>query len=128
MRHRRRGRKLGRNPNHQRALLRNLASALFLTERDAELEDNAPKVKGRIITTLEKAKEVRPLVEKCITIARRSLPALEASRQHGTTSERQSEEWKAWRKSDAWRRWNAEIAPVVAARRRVLALLGDKQA
>ena len=77
MRHRRRGRKLGRAPSHQRALLRNLASALFLTERDAEYDDNKPKVKGRIITTISKAKEVRPLVEKCITIARRALPALE---------------------------------------------------
>ena len=74
MRHRRRGRKLGRNPNHQRALLRSLASALFLTERDAEDEPNKPKVKGRIITTIEKAKEVRPLVERCITLACQALP------------------------------------------------------
>ena len=79
MRHRRRGRKLGRNPSHQRALLRNLASALFLTERDAENEDNAPKVKGRIVTTLSKAKEVRPLVERCVTIARQALPHQEAA-------------------------------------------------
>ena len=64
MRHRRKGRTLGRCPSHQRALLRNLASALILTERDAEDEDNRPKVKGRIITTLQKAKEVRPLVER----------------------------------------------------------------
>ena len=55
MRHRRRGRKLGRNPKHQRALLRNLASALILTERDAEDDANAPKVPGRIVTTLHKA-------------------------------------------------------------------------
>ena len=27
-------------------------------------------MKGRIITTLQKAKEVRPLVERCITVAR----------------------------------------------------------
>ena len=79
MRHRRQGRKLGRNPNHQRALLRSLASALFLTERDAEGEDNKPKVKGRIITTIQKAKEVRPLVERCITIARHALPHQEAA-------------------------------------------------
>ena len=66
MRHRRRGRILGRCPSHRRAMLKNLASALFLTERDAELDDNAPKVKGRIITTESKAKEVRPLVESAL--------------------------------------------------------------
>ena len=36
MRHRRKGRVLGRSPSHQRALLRNLASALMLTEQDVE--------------------------------------------------------------------------------------------
>ena len=40
MRHRRTGRMLGRNPSHQRALLRSLASALFLTERDAEFDES----------------------------------------------------------------------------------------
>jgi large subunit ribosomal protein L17 len=128
MRHRRRGRKLGRNPNHQRALLRNLASALILTERDAEGDDNAPKVKGRIITTLPKAKEVRPLVERCITIARRALPALEEAKGHGTQAERNTEAWKSWRSSDQWRKWSAAMAPVVTARRRCRLLLGDKQA
>ena len=72
MRHRRKGRVLGRSPSHQRALLRNLASALFLTERDAEDDDNKPKIAGRIVTTLPKAKEVRPFVEHCINIANRS--------------------------------------------------------
>jgi len=128
MRHRRRGRKLGRNPNHQRALLRNLASALFLTERDAELDDNAPKVKGRIVTTLPKAKEVRPLVERCITIARRALPHQEAADQLEPDAERDSEEWRSWRQSEQWHEWNQAIAPVVAARRRALKLLGNKQA
>ncbi len=75
MRHRKRGRHLGRSSSHRRAMLRNLASSLILTERDAEFDPNPPKVKGRITTTLQKAKEVRPLVEKCITIARRSLEA-----------------------------------------------------
>ncbi len=128
MRHRRRGRKLGRNPSHQRALLRNLASALFLTERDAEGEPNEPKVKGRIVTTLSKAKEVRPLVERCITIARRALPHQEAADRLEPDAERNSQEWRSWRKSEQWREWNQTIAPVVAARRRALKLLGDKQA
>lgn len=128
MRHRRRGRTLGRNPKHQRALLRNLASALFLTERDAEFDDNAPKVKGRIVTTVAKAKEVRPLVEKCITIARRSQPAEDAARQYAPTAERGTERWKTWRESSRWNDWNTAIAPTVTARRRCLKLLGDKRA
>ncbi len=128
MRHRRKGRKLGRSPSHQRALLRNLASALLLTERDAEQDDNAPKVKGRIVTTLHKAKEVRPLVEKCVTIARRSIPAQEDAQRFDTDAERNSSEWRRWRESDEYRQWNQAMAPVVAARRRALQLLGDKQA
>lgn len=128
MRHRRKGRVLGRCPSHQRALLRNLASALILTERDAEFDDNKPKVPGRIVTTLEKAKEVRPLVEKCVTLARKSLVAEEAAREFGTEAERNSAEWKRWRESARWKQWVAARAPAVNARRRALVLLGDKQA
>src|SRR5262245_8488049 len=57
MRHRKAGRKLGRNASHRLALMRNLAMALFRHER--------------IITTLEKAKEVRPFAERLITLAKR---------------------------------------------------------
>ncbi len=135
MRHKRRGRKLGRNPSHQRALLRNLASALILTERDKELFDSsdptapkAPKFPGRIITTLQKAKEVRPLLERCITVARRALPHQEAADRLEPDADRDSPQWRAWRESDQWQEWNRAIAPVVAARRRALKLLGDKEA
>jgi large subunit ribosomal protein L17 len=109
-------------------MLRNLASGLILTERDAELDENAPAVKGRVVTTLHKAKEVRPLVEKCVTIARRSLKHSDAANEFSIDAERNSDEWKQWRKSDKWQQWNQAIAPVVAARRRVLQLLGDKEA
>jgi large subunit ribosomal protein L17 len=128
MRHRRQGRKLGRNPNHQRALLRNLAAALILTERDAEDDDNKPKVKGRIITTLPKAKEVRPLVEWCVSVARRALPAKEAAEKLGPGAERGTQAWRAWRDSERWTEWNQAMAPVVDARRRLLRVLGSKQA
>ena len=129
MRHRRKGRVLGRSPSHQRALLRNLASALMLTEREAETgEVGAPKVAGRIITTVAKAKEVRPLVERCITIAKRGLVSLDKAREYGTTADRDSAEWKKWRTSGQWSQWAQAISPAVAARRRVVQLLGDKQA
>jgi large subunit ribosomal protein L17 len=57
MRHRKAGYKLGRNPAHRLALFRNLALALIRHER--------------IITTVEKAKAVRPFVERLITLARK---------------------------------------------------------
>ncbi len=108
--------------------MRSLASALFLTERDAEFDENKPTVKGRIITTISKAKEVRPLVEKCVTIARKGLAAEEAAGQFATKADRGSDAWKSWRESDKWRQWSTAISPAVAARRRCLRLLGDKQA
>ena len=129
MRHRRKGRTLGRSPSHQRALLRNLASALFLTERDVDAEDDgAAKVRGRIITTLAKAKEVRPLVERCVTIAKRGLAAETQAKAFGTEADRDSAEWKKWLGSDQWQKWAQAMAPAVAARRRVVTLLGDKKA
>ncbi len=109
-------------------MLRNLASSLILTERDAELDDNAPKIKGRVQTTLHKAKAVRPLVERCITIARRSLKHQESAEEFATNAERGTTEWKQWRSSDEWQKWCSAIAPTVAARRRCVQLLGDKQA
>jgi len=129
MRHRRKGRVLGRSPSHQRALLRNLAAALMLTEREAEAgEPGAAKVPGRIVTTVAKAKEVRPLVERCITIAKRGLIAHDKARQFATAAERDSTEWKKWRNGAEWQRWAQAMAPAVTARRRVVRLLGDKEA
>ncbi len=57
MRHRKHGRKLGRNSSHRKALGRNLVSSLF--------------EHGRITTTVEKAKEYRPMAEKMITLAKK---------------------------------------------------------
>jgi large subunit ribosomal protein L17 len=57
MRHRRAGRKLGRDSAHRKALYSNLASALI--------------EHGRIKTTEAKAKEVRPIVEQMVTLGKR---------------------------------------------------------
>jgi large subunit ribosomal protein L17 len=139
MRHRRQGRKLGRNPKHQRALLRSLASELILTERDPSHElfqafPNAPeppkppKVRGRIITTVAKAKEVRPLVERCVTIAKKAQASLDEADRLAPTAERNSQEWKSWRSSPKYAEWNQAIAPALAARRRLIQLLGSREA
>jgi len=65
MRHLRSGYKLGRSPAHRRLLLRNLATSVIDVER--------------VVTTIPKAKAVRPLVEKLITLAKRD--TLHARRQ-----------------------------------------------
>jgi len=57
MRHRKKGRKLNRTASHRRAMLRNMATSLFLHER--------------IETTTAKAKELRPYAERLITLAKR---------------------------------------------------------
>ncbi len=80
------------------------------------------------MTTLAKAKEVRPLVERCVTIAKKALEPLEAAAAIETDAERHSEAWKSWRNSDSYGQWNATVAPALAARRRLIQLLGNKEA
>ncbi len=66
MRHRKKGKHLGRTSSHRKALRRNLAINLFTY--------------GRIITTLEKAKYVRPYVEKIISLAKKGIIKKEEDR------------------------------------------------
>src|SRR5580658_9686742 len=128
MRHRKAGRKLGRNSSHRRALFRNMASQLICTVRIDEDDEQKPKVPGRIVTTLAKAKELRPYVEKLITMAVRAAEHEKGAEEFYTNSERNSAEWKKWRESEQWNRWNQAIAPAVALRRRAFAILRDKRA
>ncbi|MDR1477758.1 MAG: 50S ribosomal protein L17 [Planctomycetaceae bacterium] len=129
MRHLKKGRKLGRNPSHQRALLKNLIIAILKTETDdTDLLENAAKKPGRIITTLSKAKEVRPLLERCVTIAKKAQVHLRAARDLEVSAERGTAEWRDWRSSERWQKWNHAMAPALAARRRLLRLIGDKDA
>lgn len=106
-----------------------MVTALVLTERETDdFDPNPPKVKGRIVTTLAKAKEIRPLVEKCVTIARKCRQAEQESSQFATSAERQSEDWRQWRQSDQHAKWVAAQAPAVAARRRLYQILQSKEA
>ena len=65
MRHGKVHRKLGKKPAHRRAMFANMAAALIKHEQ--------------IITTLPKAKELRPVVEKLVTLAKKG--GLHARRQ-----------------------------------------------
>jgi len=128
MRHRIKGRKLGRNGSHRKAMFSNMANSLIKSVRVDEEDINAPQTPGRIITTVAKAKELRPYIEKLITLARKSLAHEENAEQYATSAERNSAEWKTWRESDEWQQWAQAIAPAVALRRRVFALLRDNEA
>jgi large subunit ribosomal protein L17 len=57
MRHRKSGRKLGRTSSHRKAMFANMAASLIKHEQ--------------IQTTLPKAKDLRPIVEKLITLGKR---------------------------------------------------------
>src|SRR6218665_187676 len=57
MRHQNSGRKLNRTASHRKAMFSNLAVSLITHEQ--------------IVTTLPKAKEIRPIVEKLVTLGKR---------------------------------------------------------
>ena len=59
-----RGRKLGRNSSHRKAMFRNMACSLIRSVRVDEDDKQRPNVPGRIVTTVAKAKELRPFIEK----------------------------------------------------------------
>jgi len=76
MRHRKRGRHLNRNAAHRRSLFRNLSRALITHEA--------------ITTTLPKAKEVRPFVEKLITLAKKAHAVVAAAAGKGEAEEKKA--------------------------------------
>ncbi|MCQ4629969.1 MULTISPECIES: 50S ribosomal protein L17 [Shinella] len=57
MRHQNSGRKLNRTASHRKAMFANMAASLIEHEQ--------------IVTTLPKAKEIRPIVEKLVTLGKR---------------------------------------------------------
>src|SRR3954467_12511523 len=92
MRHRRKGRKLGRDASHRKALFSNMAGSLF--------------EHGRIRTTEAKAKELRPIAEKLITLARKD-PGDVAAQRHAVAY---------LRSKDVVHRLFHEVAPRFAER------------
>src|SRR5262245_31800339 len=82
MRHRNRGRKLSRTAQHRRALFANLANALIEHER--------------ITTTDAKAKDLRRVVEKLVTTAKRGLLAAEQAKKAQADAKKQGSDGKKY--------------------------------
>jgi large subunit ribosomal protein L17 len=76
MRHRKAGRHLNRNAAHRRSLFRNLSRALFTHES--------------ITTTVAKAKELRPYVERLITFAKKANAVIVAAQGKGEIEEKKA--------------------------------------
>src|ERR1700722_12450695 len=81
MRHRKAGRHLNRNVAHRRSLFRNLTRALVTHES--------------IVTTVAKAKELRPFVERLITLAKKANAVIVAAQGKGEVEEKQARS-RAW--------------------------------
>ena len=76
MRHRKAGRHLNRNAAHRRSLFRNLSRALITHEK--------------IETTVPKAKELRPFVEKLITLAKKANKAVTEAADKGDAEQKKA--------------------------------------
>jgi large subunit ribosomal protein L17 len=106
-------------------MFRNMAVSLIRTVRPEEGAVGQPKVAGRIVTTVPKAKELRPIVEKLVTMARKARKISDSAAEFSTQAERGTDAWKAWRESEAGKNWVKVTAPALALRRRAFSELRD---
>jgi large subunit ribosomal protein L17 len=109
MRHRKRGRKLNRNASHRKAMFRNMANALFEHEH--------------IVTTVAKAKELRPFAEKMITLARRGAAANQDAKQIREKADALDKASSS--RAQLMTEWRKKVAPVLHVRRLLISRLGD---
>ena len=119
MRHLKAHRKLGRDTEHRISMLRNLATSLINSRED------------RIVTTLPKAKELRPFIEKAITLSRKAASLDNGSEAQGVHLRRQAAGFfhaGNFRRAVATRRGQTPPprSAGVAAMRRLFDELGDR--
>ena len=119
MRHKRHGKKLNRNSSHRQAMLRNMAVSMILASRSGTDELNVMGG-GRIVTTVQKAKYLRPFMDRLVTLSKRAALVIGGV---PDIPPRKSSEWMEWRSSERWITWVNLVSPAVSLRRRAFSLL-----
>jgi len=109
------------------SMFRNMATSLICSAKPDAAAPNTPKVAGRIITTVREGKELRPVVEKLITLGKRrsSIRTPPASSRHRRLVAVRIERLRS---RIAGSKGRLPIAPAVALRRRAFAALRSKEA
>ena len=100
MRHRLVGRKLGRNSSHRRSLFANMVRCILQVTRDDGYGNS-----GRIRTTLAKAKQLRPYLEKLVTISVKARRAADEANVLSSVLKKGDDEYLNWLRSDAGQKW-----------------------
>ena len=63
-----------------------------------------------------------------LTIAVKAQKSIDEAASLACKAKRGSDEWRAWRQGEGWKKWEKAAAPALAARRRALSMLGSREA
>lgn len=113
------GKKLNRNSSHRHAMLRNMAVSMILSSHSGKAESDLGG-SGRIVTTIQKAKYLRPFMDRLVTLSKRAALVIGVAPE---VPSRKSSEWPEWRSSERWNAWVNSVSPAVSLRRRAFSLL-----